>query len=36
MWRGDELDIEDTGLEIFRPGRLFEPLKLKTKTTKTS
>jgi hypothetical protein len=35
MWRGDELDINDVGLEIFRPERLFGPLELKTKTTKT-
>ncbi len=36
MWRGDELDIEDVGLETFRPERLFGRLELKTKTSKTS
>ena len=35
MLRGDEMDIELPGLELFLPERLGVPLKLKTKTAKT-
>jgi hypothetical protein len=35
MWRGDELDIEDTGPETFWPERLFEPRRPEIKTAKT-
>lgn len=35
MLRGDEMDIELPGLELFLPERLGMPSRLKTKTTKT-
>ena len=35
MLRGDEMDIELSGLELFLPERVGVPLRLKTKTTKT-
>ena len=34
MLRGDEMDIELPGLDLFLPERLGMPLRLKTKTTK--
>ena len=33
--REDEMDIEMVGLDTFLPGRVFVPLRPKTKTTKT-
>jgi hypothetical protein len=33
--RDDFMDIEMIELETFGPGRIFVPIKLKTKTTKT-
>jgi hypothetical protein len=35
MLREDAFDIEMIELETFVPGRIFVPIKLKTKTTKT-